>query len=72
MQGLFLRISALANLMSTWSSNNAYEAFKWYFTKLRLPTFPSPLCRGVSFLEFAFDFVASTDVSVIGANYSHS
>ncbi len=70
MQGFSDRISVLANLTSTRSPKNAHEAFTWYFTRLKWPAFPSPLNRGVSFLELAFDFVSSIGVSLIGASRS--
>jgi hypothetical protein len=70
MRGLSDRLSALASLTSTRSPKNAHEAFKWYFTRLRWPSFPSSLNRGVSFLELAFDFVAATGVSLIGASHT--
>jgi hypothetical protein len=63
-------ISALAKLTSTRSSKNAHEAFKWYLTRLECPAFPSPLNRGVSFLELAFDFVSSTGISLIGVTHT--
>ncbi len=70
MRGLSDRLSALSNLTSTRSSKNAHEAFKWYLTRLKWPSFPSSLNRGVSFLELTFDFVAATGVSLIGATHT--
>jgi hypothetical protein len=70
LQGLSARISSLSNLTSTRSSKNAHEAFKWYFTRLKWPAFPSILNRGISFLELAFDFISSTGVALIGASHT--
>ena len=49
----------------------AVAAAKWYFGALRWPAVPSALNRGATWIEITLDFIASTNVRLIGSSHNH-